>query len=171
MTILPTVDEFPPLSPEEKKLSMAKYYYRPLVPLDPGFERPLEAGPLKADEIPLPEEWWKLVRAEGYNDSDWGYGELEEGAGYVATYTVSRFGPPKRGWWFQWMQVAPKSMPEGKGNLCYKMWFPPDHFNHTPECGTESLDLGKGDLYKVHNYNSGLSLGSSQRSSHWLAPI
>ena len=160
MTILPTVDEFPPLSPEEKKLSMAKYYYRPL-----------EAGPLKADEIPLPEEWWKLVRAEGYNDSDWGYGELEEGAGYVATYTVSRFGPPKRGWWFQWMQVAPKSMPEGKGNLCYKMWFPPDHFNHTPECGTESLDLGKGDLYKVHNYNSGLSLGSSQRSSHWLAPI
>ncbi len=58
------------------------------------------------------------------------------------------------GWWFRWLNVHPKGMPEGKGNIKYKIWCPPDHFDHGFINGrdrtdgiysVESIDLGQGE--------------------------
>lgn len=155
MTYIPTPDKFPPLSPEEEKLSMAKYYYRPLPPLNPVYEMALNACPLKPDEIPSPENWIDLLMTEGYNGTEFGYGMMENGAGYLSVYTVTHHPDEMGDWWGQWMGTPPKSMPEGQGNLCYKLWCPPDHFdaNHQRGGGRESLDLGQGDpMEDIFNY-------------------
>lgn len=147
MIYIPTPDKFPPLSPEEEKLSMAKYYHRPFPPMNPVYERAFLAGPMKAEEIPSPDDWLKLVLTEGYHGSEFGYGMMENGAGYLAVYTVNHLPEEMDCWWGSWMGVRPKSTPEGTGNLCYKLWCPPDHFDlsHERGGGRESLDMGQGD--------------------------
>lgn len=155
MTYIPTPDKFPPLSPEEEKLSMAKYYYRPLPLLDPVYEMALKACPLKPEEIPQPEKWYDLLLTEGYNGTEFGYGMMENGAGYLAVYTVSHTPEEMSRWWGKWMGTRPKSSPDGQGNICYKLWCPPDHFDldHSRGYGRESLDLGQGDPQEdIFNY-------------------
>lgn len=156
MIFIPKPEDFPKLTTEEEKLPIAKYYYKPLSPLNPVYERALRAPALTPKEIPNPEDWVELVQAEGYNDSDFGYGMMENGAGYLATYSVTYVPPEMSEWWFQWMQVKPKSMPEGRGNIRYKIWCPPDHFESdgSKNVGTESLDLGQGDPKEdISNYS------------------
>ncbi|MGM9521815.1 MAG: DAPG hydrolase family protein [Oscillospiraceae bacterium] len=147
MIYIPTPDKFPPLSDEEKALSMAKYYYRPMLSLDPVYERALAAGPLRPEEIPDPDKWFELVTKDEYNGSDFGYGIMEDGAGYLALYTRTAHPSYMHDWWFQWMNVRPKSIPREQGNICYKLWCPPDHFDSNSDemKSTESLDLGGGD--------------------------
>jgi hypothetical protein len=157
MTYIPTPDQFPKLSPEEEKLSMAKYYHRPLPHLDPVYEMAMKSCQLTQAEFPLPENWIDLLTdAEaGYNGTEFGYGMMADGAGYLSVYTVSHHPDEMGDWWGQWMGTPPKSMPEGKGNICYKLWCPPDHFdaNHQRGGGRESLDLGQGDpMEDIYNF-------------------
>ncbi len=155
MIYIPPVEDYPPLTPEEEKLSMAKYYYRPLEPLNPLYEKALESCPLPKESIPDPSNWTDLILPEGYNGTEFGYAMMDNGAGYLAVYTVTYLPGEMRDWWFQWMGVKPKSMPEGCGNICYKIWCPPDHFeaDHSKNVGMEHLDLGQGDPYEeIINY-------------------
>ena len=142
----------PELSPEERAMSIAKYYDIPVQPLDPLHRMLLEAGPLDPKRVTKAEDIIRLFRPEGYTGSDYGYCMMEDGSGFLATYTVFHnctFEMLK--WFFGWMNRKPANMPEGKGNIKYKVWCPYGHFDHghaispTGEevtCATEALDLG-----------------------------
>lgn len=64
-------------------------------------------------------------------------------------------------WWFEWLNHKPAGVPSGQGNLRYKIWCPPDHWDHEfldekdHAAGfriCESLDLG-GGAPKKHMIN------------------
>ena len=120
--------------------------------------------PLDLKEALLPEHLLDLLEPTGYLDAEYGYCTLPNGAGYMAMYFVYPYCTPQMiGWWFRWVNVLPKTQPEGTGNLKYKLWCPPDHIIHAFNNGKdlsegqwaiESIDLGEGDekvLYRrVH---------------------
>ena len=122
----------PELSPEERKMSIAKYYDLPFHALDPVRMQILDAGPIDPEAITPPERITDLLRLEGYTPgSDYGYCMLENGAGFVATYHVFHNCTMEMlKWWFPWMNTKPANMPEGRGDIKYKVWCPYGHFDH-----------------------------------------
>ena len=143
-----------PLSPEERALPYARYYDLPmpeLLPEDAGF---LDT-PLKPEQV-LPVE-----RAADFITGDPlkmgapnGYCVLPDGRNYSAC-TVLLLGVTAEmmEWWFEWLNHKPASVPPEQGNLRYKIWCPPDHWDHCfldeadHDAGfriCESLDLGGG---------------------------
>lgn len=142
----------PPLSPEERAMSIAKYYDIPVQPLDPLHSMLLDRGPLDPRHVTKAQEITGLFRLSGYTGSDYGYCMMEDGSGFLATYTVFHnctFDMLK--WFFGWMNTKPQNMPEGRGNIKYKVWCPYGHFDHglavdgdgkEVPCATEALDLG-----------------------------
>ena len=122
----------PILSPEERQMSIAKYYDLPFHTLDPVRMQILNAGPIDPKSITLPERLTDLLRLEGYvPGSDYGYCMLEDGAGFVATYNVFHNCTMEMlKWWFPWLNTKPANMPAGKGNIKYKVWCPFGHFDH-----------------------------------------
>lgn len=154
----------PQLSPEERRMSIAKYYELPLYPPGPRETQLLRHMPLDPQDALPPERLLDLLMPEGYLDAEYGYCTLPNGAGYMAMYFVYPYCTPKMiGWWFRWVNVIPRTQPAGTGNLKYKLWCPPDHFIHAFNNGKdlsqgqwaiESIDLGEGDepvLYRrVH---------------------
>lgn len=142
----------PQLSPEEKSMSIAKYYDIPVQPLDPLHKMLLDAGPLDPRYVTKAQDISSLFRLSGYTGSDYGYCMMEDGSGFLATYTVFHnctFEMLK--WFFGWMNTKPSNMPEGLGNIKYKVWCPYGHFDHghaidgdgnDVTCATEALDLG-----------------------------
>ncbi len=93
--------------------------------------------------------------AQGLSKVEYGYCMMEDGTGYLAVYTTyPNCTPEMLGWWFRWLNVHTKGMPEGQGNLKYKIWNPADHWDHGFINGkdkwggiytVESLDLGQGE--------------------------
>jgi len=65
----------------------------------------------------------------------------------LAVYSVTHHSTEMSDWMGQWMGTPPKSTPIGAGNIRYKLWCPPDHFDssHARGGSRESLDLGQGD--------------------------
>jgi hypothetical protein len=159
----------PELFPEEKKMPLAKYYYNyPMHDLGRDEKQILEAGPMDPGDAIKPENFIDLYRPCGeYDKVETGYCMFPDGSGYVATYT--RIPPgvelKKMYWYLGWLNTHSRSMVLGHGNLRYKIWNPPDHWDHhyvnwvDKEEGvftTESLDLGEGDRkYDTirHEYN------------------
>ncbi len=156
----------PPLSPEERQMSIAKYYDLPFQELDPIRMQILNAGPLDPAAVTPPDHILDLIRPAGYvPGSDYGYCMMEDGSGFVATYNVFHNCTLEMlGWWFSWLNTPPKNMPAGLGNIKYKVWCPYGHFDHglavDPEGNTvpraaEALDLGlkgeKPDNIYMHN--------------------
>lgn len=146
----------PPLSAEERQMSIASYYDIPVQPLGPLHRMLLDRGPLDHRHVTRAEQVTQLFRPSGYTGSDYGYCMMEDGSGFLATYTVLHNCTMEMlGWWFRWMNTKPANMPEGRGNLKYKIWCPYGHFDHetvlAPDgsvvsCATEALDLGlEGD--------------------------
>jgi hypothetical protein len=145
----------PELSPEEKKLPLAKYYDLPLTPLGPLFQQIIDFGcPLNPDIAIKAENMLDLLKTTGYEKQEFGYCMMKDGTGYMATYTTyPNCTPAVLSWWFRWLNVYPKNMPKGKGNIKYKIWCPPDHYDHAFINGkdskdgvwtVESFDFGKG---------------------------
>lgn len=140
------------LSPEERAMSIAKYYDIPVLPLDPIHEMLLNSGPIDLRLATKAEHITDLFRPSGYTGSDYGYCMMDDGSGFLATYTVFHNCTREMlDWWFGWMNTRPANMPEGKGNIKYKVWCPYGHFDHgqtiAPDgiqvaCATEALDLG-----------------------------
>jgi hypothetical protein len=146
----------PELSPEEKRSPLAKYYDIPLTPLGPLYQQILDyCCPLDPRLAIKPENMLDLAQVTGYQKQEYGYCMLEDGAGYAAIYTsYPNCTPEMLSWWMRWVNVYPKSLPKGRGNLKYKLWCPPDHYDHDFINGkdakdgiwtVESLDFGEGD--------------------------
>jgi hypothetical protein len=144
------------LSPEEKKLPLAKYYDIPLTELEPLRRQIVNFGcPLDPKLAIKAENMLDLLRPTGYEKQEYGYCMMEDGTGYIAIYTTyPNCSPEMIKWWFRWLNVYPKNVPKGKGNLKYKIWCPPDHYDHDFINGkdnkegiwtVESLDFGEGD--------------------------
>jgi hypothetical protein len=154
-----TIAYRPELSPEEEKLSMAKYYALPLYSPAPLQQQLLNAGPIDQRLALKAENWLDLLKPSGYNPVEYGYCMMEDGTGYIAMYSVypNNCEPKMLAWWFHWLNVPPKSQPlgpTGLDNIKYKIWCPPDHIGHGFVNGkdkwggiwtVESLDLGQGE--------------------------
>lgn len=142
--------KLPALSPEERAMSISKYYDIPLPALDP-IRRQILERPLDPASVTPPQRAASLLRAEGYTGSDYGYCMMPDGSGFLATYSVFRnCTMDMLKWWFAWMNTKPANMPQGRGNIKYKVWFPYGHFDHGPAeapdgtecvCASEALDL------------------------------
>jgi hypothetical protein len=146
----------PELSPEEKKSPLAKYYDIPLTPLGPLQQQIIDYScPLDPKLALKPENMLDLAQVTGYQKQEYGYCMMEDGSGYVAVYTTyPNCTPEMVSWWMRWVNIYPKSLPKGRGNLKYKLWCPPDHYDHDFINGkdamggvwtVESLDFGEGD--------------------------
>jgi hypothetical protein len=146
----------PELSPEEKKLPLAKYYNLPLTPPGPLQQQIIDyCCPIDPKLAVKAENFLDHLLPTGYAKQEYGYCMLEDGTGYLAVYTTYQNCTPQMlGWWFRWLNIHSKNMPEGKGNLKYKIWCPPDHIDHIFINGkdkwggvgtVESLDLGGGE--------------------------
>jgi hypothetical protein len=162
-----TITHRPELLPEEKKLSMAKYYDLPLNPPGPLQQQILDAGPMDPKLAIRAQDWLDLLKPSGYNAVEYGCCMLEDGSGYIAMYSVypNNCEPRMLAWWFHWLNVPPSSQPlgpTGLDNIKYKIWCPPDHIGHGFVNGrdkwggiwtVESLDLGQGDekVYTVRH--------------------
>ena len=162
------ITDRPELSPEEKKLPLARYYGLPLTPPGPLQQQIIDYScPIDPKLAVRPENFLDHLLPAGYAEQEYGYCLLEDGTGYLAVYsTYQNCTPEMLAWWFRWLNVRPKSMPEGKGNIKYKIWCPADHFDHvflnengyTDRRGgiatIEALDLGGGEdrFYTVRHY-------------------
>lgn len=143
----------PELSPEEKKMPLAKYYMEAYPP-EPLKQQLIDAGPMDpGDAIPA-DDFLDLLRPEGYR-TEFGYCLMPDGTGYIALYERSVPGVTGQmmGWYVRWMNFYSKSMVPGQGNLRYKLWMPYDHLDHSfvngkdPTDGIntlETLDIGAG---------------------------
>ena len=122
----------PELSPEERALSISKYYDLPFYTLDPVRMQLLDAGPVDEASITTEDHVADLFRTEGYaKGSDYGYCMRSDGSGFVATYSVFHNCTLEMlKWWFPWMNTRASNQPEGKGNIKYKIWCPYGHFDH-----------------------------------------
>ena len=154
-----------PLSENEKKLPLAKYYDLPIEMPDPSTMQIINAGPMDPRDVPPPESFPDLMLPPGqYHKIETGYCVLPDGTGYLAVY--KRFDPrisvKMRRWWGSWMNVYSKSTIPSEGNLRYKIWMPIEHIDHhfvNGKDGTdgvytlETLDLGAGEepIGSVHH--------------------
>jgi len=145
----------PQLSEEERRMSLAAYYDLPLYPPGPREMQIIDANPIDPSLALRVENLTDLLQPRGYSKAEYGYCMMEDGSGYEALYAVYPSCTPKMlGWWFNWLNVPSKDQPAGRGNLKYKIWCPPDHFDHSFINGrdwsggvwsVESIDLGKGE--------------------------
>lgn len=145
----------PELSPEEVRMPLAKYYDLPLYPPGPRELQLIDSCPIDQKLAIRVEDFTDLLQPTGYSKAEYGYCMMDDGSGYMATYTVFPTCTPKMlGWWFRWLNIPPKDQPEGTGNLKYKIWCPPDHWTHGFINGedsadgvfsVESIDLGQGE--------------------------
>lgn len=148
-----------PLTPEELAIPYAKYYDLP-VDGPTQEEYGWMAQPLKPEEILPIKDAANFVRGGGaFVGAPNGYYLFPDGQSYTAnTMVLPGLTVALCQWWFQWLNHPPKNVPRKYGNLRYKIWCPPDHWDHgfqeegDPASGTricESFDLGAGDEPKV----------------------
>jgi len=150
-----TIDRRLELSPEEKRLPLAKYYDLPLVEPGPLQQQLIDAGPMGPTLAIKAENFLDLLQPSGYQEVEYGYCMMEDGTGYLAVYTTyPNCTPQMLAWYFRWLNVHTKGMPKDQGNLKYKIWNPADHWDHGFINGkdkwggvytVESLDLGQGE--------------------------
>ena len=151
----------PELSPEEKALPYSKFYTDyPLYPPTPLQQQILDAGPMKVeDAIPI-EHWLDWLTPTGYPKVVYGYTMMPDGSGFYIEYstTAPTWQGKWRRWYGKWYNQHPAELPEGQGNLRYKIWNPIDHWDHKFINGendkdgvwsVETLDIGEtGDPSK-----------------------
>lgn len=115
-----------PLCPEENAISYSKYWYWKQPPLNPLSQELLEF-PVKVEQA-LPFERLNDLLKPGYLPREHGWCMLPDGGGYASSYiwmpdvTVEMLD-----WWYIWHFVKPQGVPEGCGNLRYKIWCPQEH--------------------------------------------
>lgn len=143
-----------PLIPEEQALPYAKYYDLPVVG-EPPEDKPFLDNPLRPEQVLSVYNAKDFILPEGgYLGNDIGYALLPDGTNYSAcAVKLPGVYPHMMKWMFQWMDTGSPKIPEGCGNLRYKIWCPPDHWDQgaldksRPGEGAfinESLDLGQG---------------------------
>ena len=148
--------KLPELTPGEKALPVSKYYTDyPLHKPNPLYSQLLDQGAMNpADALPV-ERWLELLRPEGYSKVEYGYCMMPDGSGYIANYSVlpDSVTPQMRMWYVRWMNIHSKNLPQGCGNIRYKLWNQADHIDHGLVDGDikkgiytlETLDMGQGE--------------------------
>ncbi len=148
--------DIPELTPGEKALPVSKYYTDyPLHKVSPLYRQLLDQGAMDpADALSL-DHWLDLLRPEGYDKVEYGYCMMPDGTGYIANYSVlpTSVTPEMRMWYVRWLNIHSKNLPEGCGNIRYKLWNQVDHIDHGLVDGDikkgiytlESLDMGGGE--------------------------
>ena len=146
-----------PLSAEELAVPYSKYYELPFEDIREEDRAYLEA-PMDAGQAMPAEESGNYIRnlgKDGYAAN--GYYPAPEGAYTACTVFLKDVTPEMLDWWFIWLNHPNPSVPAERGNLKYKIWCPPDHWDHHfldeehPDAGMricESLDLGAGSPRK-----------------------
>lgn len=146
------------LNKVEQIMPLSKYYYNyPMKDLPQDVKDVIFGHPMDPAKAIQPENFLDWLQPYGkYLEHENGYCMLEDGTGYIATYMriPENIEVKKIFWYLNWLNVHPKSQPEGTGNLRYKIWNPADHWDHyfvnwedasEGVHTTESLDLGEGD--------------------------
>lgn len=148
------------LSPEEKKLPLARFYEDyPLFCLPPHQRQILDNGPLDPNEVIDVHHWMDILQRPGeYNKLKLGYCMMPDGSGYYCENTViPTMDPMKKRWFMKWINYRSKNMPEDQGNLRYKLWCPIDHWDRgfrvpdDPTSGSYAigrLDQGKTEPWE-----------------------
>ena len=159
----------PELTPGEKALPVSKYYTDyPLHYPNPLYAQLLDKGSMDpADALKL-DNWMDLFEVEGYMKTEYGYCMLPDGSGYIANYSVipGNVTPEMRMWYVKWFNIHSKNLPEGCGNIRYKLWNQVDHIDHGLVDGDfkkgiytlETLDMGRTGKDKAirsirHNFD------------------
>ena len=146
----------PALSKEEAALPVSRFYTDyPLYKPGPLQQQILDAGPMRPeDAIPIA-HWLDWLSPTGYPRVVYGYTMMPDGSGFYIEYSTT---PPTwkgswRRWYGPWYNRKSAGMPEGRGNLRYRIWNPLDHWDHHFVNGRddqdgvwslETLDLGAG---------------------------
>jgi hypothetical protein len=153
----------PELTPEERQLPIAKYYDLPLYPPGPREQQIIDSCPIDPEHAIKVEDFLHLLHPTDYSRAELGCCMMPDGSGYIAAYTVYPYCTPQMlGWWFRWLNIRSKGMPEGH-NLKYKIWNPVDHIDHGFLNGkdkiggvyqVEALDMGHGDeaFYSIRHH-------------------
>lgn len=118
------------LSKEELSLSYAKYWYEKYPEFDPQTAQ-LIAGPMDPKNA-MPVENINEMLKPGYLPGEVGYCNLPDGTSYGAFYVdMPGCTLDMIDWWFVWHFVGPNKdiVPEGNGNLRYKIWNPAMHWD------------------------------------------
>ena len=132
-----------PITEEQKKLSYAKYFYRPLAPVPEKNLQAARSGPVDVSKALKIQDRNRLFEP-GYLDTETGYCIMDDGTGFVANLLQM---PGVTGemfdWWFAW---------HGLGELRYSIWDPEDHYD------ARSLDKAVGRCpalsYKERYWNT-----------------
>ncbi|MDR1801447.1 MAG: hypothetical protein LBQ95_06385 [Lachnospiraceae bacterium] len=135
----------PDLTPEEKRLPLAKYFEKyPLLKLPPMQRQLLDAGPIDPADAITAENWLDSLQINGYWKANFGYCMMPDGSGYYVEYSVTAPNSPVKGemnaWFVNWINFKSKGMAEGQGNLRYKLWCHPDHWDHAYVNGKDKKD-------------------------------
>ena len=146
------------LNKVEQLMPLAKYFYNyPMKDLPRDVKDVIFGHPMDPAKAIKPENFLDWLQPCGkYLEHENGYCMFPDGSGYIATYMKipANIEVRKIFWYLNWLNVHPKSQPEGTGNLRYKIWNPADHWDHyfvnwqdasEGVHTTESLDLGEGD--------------------------
>ena len=122
----------PELRPEERALPLSKYYDLPLHEMGPLFRQIIDYGPLKREDSITAADWMEHLALPGvYKRPVFGYRVMEDGTGYLASYSLYTAATPKMmQWYFRWINIPSQNQPRGCGNLRYKIWCPPCHITH-----------------------------------------
>lgn len=123
-----------PITEEQKQLSYAKFYDKPLAEVPAEKLAILDLPPMDPSKTLKIQDRNKLFDP-GYFEVETGYCVMEDGSGYIANHTkmpgvtVEMFD-----WWFAW---------HGLGELRYTLWDPEDHYY------AYSMNLAQGRCPKL----------------------
>ena len=99
---------------------------------DPRSMQIWNAGPVPEETVLRIENINELFKP-GYLPCEQGYCALSDGTGFVANYVrMEGVTCEMVDWWFTWHFIKPPSVPEGNGNLRYKIWNPYEHWDTGP---------------------------------------
>lgn len=153
----------PELFEEEKKIWYSRFYDLPLEGIREADHEFLDQPMPVEKTVPLERVLDFLKVKDEKEEVENGYCILPDGHSYVTcTQYYPEFTVDMLMWWFDFLNHRPKGMAIGKGNLRYKIWCPPDHWDHgllDPEDENsglfvnETLDLGAGTMDRIENIN------------------
>lgn len=107
-----------PITEEQRKLSFAKYYDKPVVTVPEEKLALLEQPIDPKDALPIEER--NRLFEPGYMEKETGYCVMEDGTAYVANLTkMPGVTTDMFDWWFAWHAL---------GELRYTIWDPYDHY-------------------------------------------
>lgn len=149
------VYDIPELTPAEKALPVSKYYTDyPLHYPNPLYTQLLAQGAMNPEDAQTIDHCFSHLRAEGYDKIEYGYCMMPDGTGYIANYSVipGNVTPEMRMWYVRWFNIHSEHLPEGCGNIRYKLWNQVDHIDH----GLVDGDFKKG-IYTLETLDMGQS--------------